>query len=235
MMSALRVWAGVLAVLFSLSLVFYFGQHVQHTADIWLIVWWVSLIVLAVLAVLFRNQPQIPPPKVPASIWSAPPSMLAAGALLLVFIIGFFAFLWMSDSTWLLFLNARFCLVLLMLPALVAFSSRGMTAIQASGGKMSGWPTWQIRGVCFLGGLFVVWMGWQELNDLLRARQPVEGTVTAVSEGFGRGFMPQYRVVIDGKEYRALWSAFRAVEPGDRIRAEMSAGSNYVISTGRLD
>lgn len=71
------------------------------------------------------------------------------------------------------------------------------------------------------------------IQDYVRNRAVIEGTVSQLNARTGSRKTADYRVVIDGKRFWATREIYEALKDGERVRAEIGKGSGYIYRIER--
>lgn len=206
----------------------------MSTPDSFLIMWWslIAIIGLSSLLVVHHRRGAVGGPSLstPATAWSgiAKLAIVFSGAVLFA---GALVFGWMGHWTKLLFLNFQFSFVLIGAACTTAALSPKMSAAMAKGPFL--WPRSMTRPIMLLLGLLALAFGsYRLIGDFVLPRLIVEGRINSASHSGSK--MDKYSIVIDGRTYDTLRDVFLAVKTGDRVRAEVGAGSKTVLHAERI-
>jgi hypothetical protein len=206
----------------------------MSTPDSFLIMWWslIAIIGLSSLLVVHHRCGAVGGPSVstPATALSgiAKLGIVFSGAVLFA---GTLVFSWMGHWTKLLFLNFQFSFVLFGAVGITAALSPKMSAAMANRPFL--WPRSMTRPIMLLLGLLALAFGsYRLIGDFVLPQLVVEGRINSVSRSSMK--MDTYSIVIDGHAYGTLRDVFLAVKTGDRVRAEVGAGSKTVLHAKRI-
>jgi hypothetical protein len=72
------------------------------------------------------------------------------------------------------------------------------------------------------------------IQDYALTRSVSEGVVTRLYTLTNSKSGPEYQVTIETKRFRATAPTFKALNLGDRVRAEIGKGSNYIFKIERI-
>jgi hypothetical protein len=145
--------------------------------------------------------------------------------LVLILVGGLIAFMWMGHWTNLLLFNFLFLMILGGVACLGVGISASASAMLVTPTLL---PRSLMRPLMILIGLVALGLGsYFAVRDLTFPRLVVEGRVDAVSHSWSKG--DTFSITIDGKRYDALRDVFLAVRAGERVRAEVGAGSKTIL------
>jgi hypothetical protein len=226
----------------------------MSTPDSFLIAWWFLTIIFVVSGFLIARRQRVvfQQAAVTAALrhdWrglhgilygTQPPTATAAVsrmigfivlAVILIWLAGFIVLIWMGHRTTLLLLNFQLFMVLFGAACVgVGLSSR-MSAMAFS--RPSLLPRSLMRPLIILFGLFAFALGAKWIvGDVAFPRLIVEGQVDRISH-LGVKW-DEYSIVIDGSAYNTLRDVYLAVNTGERVRAEIGAGSKTVLRAERI-
>jgi hypothetical protein len=89
--------------------------------------------------------------------------------------------------------------------------------------------------LCSLIGIgFIVYGGWSLVGDFLMPRDQIVGYITGTSHRFRIRGPDDYGVSINGIRFKTTGEVFGRVHTGERVRAEIGAGSNVVLQIQKL-
>jgi hypothetical protein len=145
--------------------------------------------------------------------------------LVLTLVGGLIAFMWMSQWTNLLLFNFLFLMILGGLACVGVGISASASATIVTPTLL---PRSLMRPLMILIGLVALGFGsYVVVGDLTLPRLIVEGRVDGASHSWSK--RDTFSITIDGKRYDALRDAFLAVRAGERVRAEVGAGSKTIL------
>ena len=222
----------------------------MSTPDSFLVAWWLLAIILFVSGFLLVKRQRALNRQAAASIalkggWTgryappmpevALPGMLGIGAsvLILGWLVGFMALMWMSDWTRLLLLNFQLFMLLFGATCLGVGLSSSASAMVASHRMLL--PRSARRPLMILLGLLasIVGLYWV-VGDLAFPKLIAEGRIDSLSHSHSVLMRNEFSIVIDGKRYDTLRDVFLTVGVGDRVRAEVGAGSKTVLRAEQI-
>ena len=226
----------------------------MSTPDSLLIAWWLLTIIFVVSGFLIARRQRLvfQQAAVTAALrrdWrglhgllcgSRPPTAAAVPrmigfivlAVILIWLAGFIVLIWMGHWTSLLLLNFQLLMVLFGVACLaVGLSPKASAA--AAGLNSSLLPRVVMRPLMISVGLVMIAFGsyWM-IADLALPRLIVEGRIDRVSHSGLK--KDNYSIVIDGHAYDTLRDIYLAMNVGDRVRAEVGAGSKTILHAERI-
>lgn len=212
--------------------------------DWFLVAWWalaaatgISIIVFATRSVMAYEETAVFPyrrdvPRGRSAMWlgiEMPGSARIALTVAIVLLgVGAFALFFMSHWTrWLLF-NSQIFMI---------FVGAGLTVAGASGKLLTkpprDWPraiTIVMRIAIVLFGILLAAAGCiATFKDVTRPKRVIEGRVDRV-DVYSHRSNTEYIVVIDGKRFQSTFEAFVHIQPGRRVRVEVSPGSGVIVA-----
>ena len=220
----------------------------MSTPDSFLVAWWFFTFILGVSGFLIarRQRAALQHATVTAALKSDEKALyrsptpvtpmplviqVVAIALILVWLAGLVACFWMGHWTSLLLLNLQLLAVLFGVACLAVGLSPKASA--AAAGFSSPLPRVVMRPlVVFVGLVTIAFGSYWVIGDLALPRLIVEGRVDRVSHSGLK--KDNYSIVIDGHAYDTLRDVYLAVNAGDRVRAEIGAGSKTILHAERI-
>jgi hypothetical protein len=219
----------------------------MSTPDSLLIVWWFFTAILTVAAFALVKRfhalnPQAtlwPPLRAdgmrehtrPLSTPALRSLVFMAIALILVWVAGLFAVTWMCDWTSLYRLN--WDLLSVLFGAGILAHGIWPNVLDVTSNPLTRWSRVVARPLAILFGLIVLsFSSYWLVGDFVFPRLIMEGRVDSVSHSSAR--WDRFTIVINGERHNTLRDVYLAVGTGDRVRAELGAGSKYVLRIERL-
>jgi len=145
-----------------------------------------------------------------------------------VLFFGAVGLMWMSHWTELLLLNLRAFIVLVGM----GIAAMGLRAslFNSINSRTIRRASIVMRPIFILFGAAIVIAGLYALyEDTALPKLFVQGQINNMTYYYGRGFETKYFVVINGASLRATREVFLRLKTGDRVRAEIGAGSKVIV------
>jgi hypothetical protein len=92
---------------------------------------------------------------------------------------------------------------------------------------------WRAVLGCLIGVGIIVYGGWN-LGDFLMPRDQIVGYITDTSHRFRIKGPDEYAVSINGRRFKTTGEVFGRAHSGERVRAEIGAGSQMILQIQRL-
>jgi hypothetical protein len=86
----------------------------------------------------------------------------------------------------------------------------------------------------FFGAAMIGFGGWSLIGDFLLPPDQFVGRITYASHRFRIKGPDEYRVWIDGMSFKTTAQVYGSVHTGERVRAEIGAGSRFILHAEQL-
>jgi hypothetical protein len=93
---------------------------------------------------------------------------------------------------------------------------------------------WRTVLCCLIGIGFIGYGGSSLIGDFLMPRDQIVGSITGMSHRFRSKGPDEYNVSINGRPFKTTGELFGRVHTGERVRAEIGAGSQVILQIEKL-